>query len=79
MTGRVSPWTTRVPMTVVNVRNSTRLRAGNASPSLVTMGMEKAMASETTPRIPAQPTISGEVQLVSGSRSLMRFDSRRGT
>ncbi len=65
-------------MTVVKVRNSTRLRAGNGSPSCVSSGMEKATASETTPRIPAQPTMSGAVQSVPGSRSRTRRESRRG-
>lgn len=65
-------------MTVVKVRNSTRLRAGKGSPSCMTNGMENATASETTPRIPAQPTISGAVQSVPGSRSRTRRESHRG-
>ncbi len=65
-------------MTVVKVRKSTRLRAGKSSPSCVSAGMEKAIASETTPRIPAQPTIRGDVHGIGPSRSLMRAENHCG-
>ncbi len=71
--GSVSPCTTSVPMTVVKVRKRMRFRCGTD------IGTEKAMASETTPRIPAHPTITGAFQSVSGSRSRIRGDIQRGT
>ena len=40
-----------------NVRKTRKLRAGNGLPSASVNGSESAAASETTPRIPAQPTI----------------------
>ncbi len=65
-------------MTVVKARNSRRLRSGKRSPPCVTSGTEAATASETTPRIPAQETISGEVHGMAGSRSRMRRESNSG-
>ena len=51
----VSPWTTSVPRMTANVMKMMRLRAGNGRPSARTSGSDRAAASETTPRIPAQP------------------------
>lgn len=48
-------------MTVVKVRKSSRYRCGKSSPSAVT-GIEKAMASDTTPRIPAHEITNGPFQ-----------------
>ncbi|CAM5504342.1 hypothetical protein STENM327S_01683 [Streptomyces tendae] len=63
-------------MTVVKVRNRMRLRSGKGSPPCTVSGMEKAMARETTPRIPAQPMTNGPFQERSPSRARTRADSR---
>ena len=65
-------------MTVVKVRKRIRLRPGKGSPSCTVSGIEKAMASETTPRIPAQAMTNGAFQVGFGSRSRIRADSMRG-
>ena len=46
------------PRMTANVRKMMRLRAGNGRPSARTSGSDRAAASDTTPRIPAQPTTS---------------------
>ncbi len=53
-----------------------RLRSGKGSPPCTVSGMEKAMARETTPRIPAQPITNGPFQERSPSRARTRADSR---
>ncbi len=42
-------------------------------------GIASAAASDTPPRIPAQPSTSGIRQVGYGSRALIRFDRKRGT
>ncbi len=61
-------------MTVVKVRKRIRLRG----PSGMVGGMAKAMASETTPRIPAHEVTIAPRQVGFSSRSLTRADSSRG-
>ena len=46
----------------MKVIKSIRLRKGNGCPSLTPKGIESAAAKDTTPRIPAQPAISGVFQ-----------------
>ena len=65
-------------MTVVKVRKRMRLRCGKVPPPCTVSGIEKAMARETTPRIPAQPMTNGPFQVGFSSRSRIRADSMRG-
>ncbi len=61
-------------MTVVKVRKRIRLRG----PAGMLGGMAKAMARETTPRMPAHEVTIAPRQVGSCSRSLMRADMIRG-
>ena len=50
---RVSPWTTRVTITTSSATSTTCWRAGNPPPPRTATGRASAVATVTTPRIPA--------------------------
>ena len=76
--GNVSPWSSSVPTTTTNVRNTRCGRPGNGSPDSVIRGTAAAAASETTPRMPAHATTNTWAGGGVGSRSLMRRDNIGG-
>ena len=65
-------------MTQLKVRKSSRSREGKRDPSCVVSGIEKATASETTPRIPAHEMTNGTAHCGAGSRASSRGSRRRG-
>ena len=76
--GSVRPWSSSVVRITQNVRNTIRLRSGNASPASVVSGSASAAASETAPRIPHQPRTAFARQLGMTSCSRAQWLTRRG-
>src|SRR4051812_25678481 len=70
--GRVSPCKTRVTRITTKVMKRIRLRFGKGCVSLIVMGMDKAAASDTTPRIPAHAEISGAFHPGLGSATVIK-------
>src|SRR6478735_9441837 len=77
--GSVSPCTTSVANITTNVINKIRSRCGKACPSESTKGIDKAEASDTTPRIPDQLTRKGPFHPGLGSVVRIFLLIHRGT
>ena len=70
--GSVSPWPTSVARITQKVRKSRRSRFG------VSSGSARAVASETTPRMPAQPMMSTSDQLLPVAEHAEHGKAERG-
>src|SRR4051812_9378283 len=79
MSGKVIPCTTKVKRMTEKVRNKIRSLPGKGAPEGKEMGIARAAARDTTPRMPVQPVISTNLQLGCGSFFRMEGYNHLGT